>query len=49
MIAVGTIPAKKTGSKYLVNVDLILDMFGGVPADGTIKTSFSVGNCVVEK
>ena len=49
MIAEGTIPAKKTGSKYLVNVDLILDMFGGVPADGTIKTAFSVGNCVIEK
>lgn len=29
MIAEGTIPAFKTGNKYLVNVDLLLEMFGG--------------------
>ena len=28
MIAEGTIPAVKTGVKYLLNVDLLLDMFG---------------------
>jgi len=49
MIAEGTIPAQKTGSKYLVNVDLILDMFGGIPADGSIKAGFRLRNCVVEK
>lgn len=34
MIAEGTIPAFKTGVKYLINLDLVLDMFGSAsPAD----------------
>ena len=28
MIAEGTIPAVRTGVKYLVNLDVLLDMFG---------------------
>lgn len=28
MIVEGTIPAFKTGTKYLINVDLVIDMFG---------------------
>ena len=28
MIAEGTIPAVKTGVKFLVNLDVLLDMFG---------------------
>ena len=48
MIAEGTIPAQKTGSKYLVNVDLILDMFGGAPVDGSIKAGYP-RSVIVEK
>lgn len=29
MIAEGTIPALKTGNKYLINVDLLIKMFYG--------------------
>lgn len=36
MIAEGTIPAVRTGVKYLLNVDLLLDMFGN-SADGLVK------------
>ena len=36
MIAEGTIPAVKTGVKYLLNVDILLDMFGN-PENGANK------------
>ena len=38
MIAEGTIPALKTGTKYLINVDLVIDMFGSATT-GKLKTS----------
>lgn len=31
MIAEGTIPVVKTGVKALINLDLLLDMFGNAP------------------
>lgn len=37
MIAEGTIPTVKTGVKYLINVDRLLEMFGASPADDTVK------------
>lgn len=36
MIAEGTIPVLKTGNKYLINVDSLLDMFG-TPVNGLCK------------
>lgn len=48
MIAEGTIPAMKTGTKYLVNVDLLLDMFGN-PADGSAKLNAKSTDFVVNK
>ena len=35
MVAEGTIPAKKTGTKYLINVDLLIDILS--MSDGAIK------------
>lgn len=37
MIANGTIPAVKTGVKYLINVDLLLEMFSSSPLNGSAK------------
>ena len=48
MIAQGSIPAFKTGTKYLVNVDLLLDMFGN-PADGSAKLNAKSTDFVVNK
>ena len=48
MIAEGTIPAVKTGVKYLLNVDLLLDMFGN-SADGLVKLSPKPTEFVVNK
>ena len=36
MISEGTIPVVKTGVKYLLNVDILLDMFGN-PENGANK------------
>lgn len=38
MIANGAIPAVKTGVKYLINVDLLLEMFGGSHVNGSAKS-----------
>lgn len=38
MIAEGTIPVFKTGTKYLINVDALLEMFG-TPVNGMSKIS----------
>ena len=43
MIAEGTIPAFKTGNKYLINVDSLLDMFG-TPVNGMSKISGAPGD-----
>lgn len=48
MIAEGTIPAVRTGVKYLLNVDLLLDMFGN-SADGLVKLSPKPTEFVVNK
>lgn len=48
MIAEGTIPAVKTGVKYLLNVDLLLDMFGKT-SDGSAKLNAKSTNFVVNK
>ena len=48
MIAEGTIPTVKTGVKYLLNVDLLLDMFGN-SADGLVKLSPKPTEFVVNK
>lgn len=48
MISEGTIPAVKTGVKYLLNIDLILDMFGSISAVGSGKLN-QCSNIVIEK
>ena len=40
MIANGEIPIVKRGSKYLINIDLLLDIFGG-SLNGKMKLSGS--------
>lgn len=42
MIAEGTIPVFKTGNKFLINVDSLLDMFG-TPVNGMSKISGAPG------
>lgn len=49
MIAEGTIPVVKTGVKYLINVDVLLEMFGATPKNGTVKIGASVVNPVINK
>ena len=39
LIAGGTIPAVRTGSKYLVNLDQVLAMFCGTDASGSAVLS----------
>ena len=48
MIAEGTIPAVKTGVKYLLCIDTLLDMFGK-PADGSTKLNAKSTDFVVNK
>lgn len=48
MIADGTIPAVKTGVKYLLNVDLLLTMFGN-PSDGLAKLNARSHEFIVNK
>lgn len=36
MIAEGTIPTIKTGVKFLINVDLLLEMFGASSINGAV-------------
>ena len=48
MIAMGTIPVVKVGVKNLLNVDLLLDMFGN-PENGTSKLNTNSMNLVVNK
>ena len=49
MIAEGTIPVVKTGVKFLINVDLLLDMFGASPENGTVKIGAGAVNPVINK
>lgn len=49
MIAEGTIPVVKTGVKFLINVDLLLEMFGASPENGTVKIGVGVVNPVINK
>lgn len=49
MIAEGTIPVVKTGVKFLINVDLLLEMFGASPENGTVKIGASAVNPVINK
>lgn len=42
MVAEGSIPAFKTGTKYLINVDALLDMFSA-PVNGLAKISGAPG------
>lgn len=48
MISEGTIPALKTGTKYLINVDLLLDMFGK-PVNGSAKLHAKSNDFVINK
>lgn len=48
MIAEGSIPAMKTGTKYLVNIDLLLTMFGN-PSDGLSKLNARSHEFIVNK
>ena len=48
MIATGVIPAFKTGNKFLINVDLLMEMFEGAP-DGSIKLLSNTNRFVIEK
>ena len=41
MILEGSIPAFKTGTKYLINVDMLLDMFS-TPVNDHAKVSGSI-------
>ena len=49
MIAEGTIPVVKTGVKFLINVDLLLEMFGASPENGTVKIGAGAVNPVINK
>lgn len=48
MISEGSIPAFKTGTKYLINVDALLDMFS-TPVNGLAKISVSGDMLAIEK
>ena len=48
MITEGTIPVVKVGVKFLLNVDLLLDMFGN-PKNGTSKLNTNSMNLVINK
>lgn len=48
MVSEGTIPSVKTGVKYLLNVDLLLDIFGN-QADGSAKLNAKSTDFVVNK
>lgn len=48
MIAQGSIPAFKTGTKYLINVDQLVEMFGA-PSNGLCKISGSGDMLAIEK
>lgn len=48
MISEGTIPVVRTGTKFLINVDLLLNMFGN-PADGSAKLNAKSTDFVVNK
>lgn len=49
MIAEGTIPVIKTGVKYLINVDLLLEMFGASPENGMAKINAPAIDPVINK
>ncbi len=49
MIAEGTIPAVKTGVKYLLNVNLILDMLEGSKNNESGKINIRRNEIVIEK
>ena len=49
MIADGTIPVVKTGVKFLINVDVLLEMFGATPENGTVKIGAGAVNPVINK
>lgn len=49
MIAEGTIPVVKTGVKYLINVDLLLEMFGTSPVNGMAKINTAAIGPVINK
>ena len=49
MIANDSIPYVKTGVKYLLNLDLLLDMFSGNSVNGLSKLESSMLDVVVNK
>ena len=49
MISEGTIPVVKTGVKFLINVDVLLEMFGATPENGTVKIGAGAVNPVINK
>lgn len=48
MIAEGTIPVVKTGVKALINLDLLLDMFGDTP-NNKFGNETLFGNPIINK
>ena len=49
MIAEGTIPVVKTGVKYLINIDVLLEMFGAFPVNGVAKIGANSVNPIIDK
>ena len=49
MIAEGTIPVVKTGVKFLINVDRLLEMFGTSPVNGAAKINNVFVDPVINK
>ncbi|MBQ7123437.1 MAG: DNA-binding protein [Oscillospiraceae bacterium] len=49
MIAEGTIPVVKTGVKFLINVDRLLEMFGASPENGMAKINTNAIDPVINK
>ena len=49
MIAEGTIPVVKTGVKFLINVDMLIDMLDASPVNGTVKIGAGKLNPVINK
>ena len=49
MIAEGTIPVVKTGVKFLINVDRLIEILETSPVNGTVKIGAGSVNPVINK
>lgn len=48
LIANGTIPAFRTGVKFLINLDLVLDMFGSTSPADNLGTEPAIDSVISE-